>query len=406
MTLALSKFILYLEADSMFSKDDLLSSFYSLEELLSIERGGDEKALEEILLKYNLNKPSILIRSEQKPEIDIHCEQIQNTNDGKLWRVEFGGTSLGGLPLGETLALDEGSMSRVQYKGDGKELESLTSYIPDHIGIAPFPRIASLSNPPKITDVRRARPPRLNLLSGGGFNIDRLRYPWCTVGKVITWARYEIPGIFVPLEISGSGTACVVGRNTVLTASHVIPWGAKRWSAQFIPAAGSTVPTQPFGIFNVTSAHGYINTSSVNGYDMAVLRMDKSVGEITGWMGSISDNDDDDLYYDASWTSVGYPTSYQLAQDASLELSIKVQDVDNDDYGSREIETEPFTNKGWSGGPLFSWFKKYKGLELNCPCVAGTLSGRDQDFLDPTRSVFAGGNALVRLISYGRANWG
>ena len=102
---------------------------------------------------------------------------------------------------------------------------------------------------------------------------------------------------------------------------------------------------------------------------------------------------------------MGYPGNYQLGQDSSLEFSIKVQDVHNDDDGSREIETEPFTNRGWSGGPLFSWFRNYKGVELNCPCVAGTLSGREKDGFDPTRSVFAGGNALSRLINYGRANW-
>ncbi|BAZ13688.1 hypothetical protein NIES4071_55280 [Calothrix sp. NIES-4071] len=44
-------------------------------------------------------------------------------------------------------------------------------------------------------------------------------------------------------------------------------------------------------------------------------------------------------------------------------------------------------------------------MQLNGPCVAGTLSGREKDGFDPRRAVFAGGYALAGLINYGRANW-
>jgi V8-like Glu-specific endopeptidase len=392
----------------MFPQDDVSSSFYPLEKLLAMQRDGNQEALEKLLIEYGLNKPSTLIRSEQKPEIEIHYEQVQDIKDGNLWRVEFGGKSLGGSTFDETLALDASSMLSAKRKSDSKELESLQSYIPDHLGIAPFPRMASLSYPPEIIYIRRAGTDKLNLRSGGGFNIDRLSYPWCTVGKIVTWGRYEIPGFFPPIQIPRSGTACVVGRNVVLTASHVIPWGATSWSARFIPAASSIEPRQPYGVFNATNAYGYSNIDGEiggSGYDMTILRMDRPVGDITGWMGSISDNKDEGLYYKRSWTSMGYPGSYQLTEDAIYELSIKVQDVDNDDDGSRQIETEPFTDRGWSGGPLFSWFDKYKNLELNGPCVAGTLSGRGNDFAAPEYSVFSGGDALVRLIKYGRDNW-
>jgi len=386
----------------MLLNDNSKSSFYPIDELLAMQRGGDQHALDELLNKWGLNKSSILIRSEQCPELEIHCEQVQDIKDEKLWRVEFGGKNMGGLPFGKSLALDSSSMLSVKRKSNNKESESFHSHIPKHLGIAPFPRIASLSYPPQIIDTRKTGLPKLNLLSGGGFNIDRLAYPWCTVGKIITWGRYEIPGWFVPIEISKSGTACVVGRNTVLTASHVFPWGATRWSAQFIPAASSVEPMQPFGVFNATSAYGHANTG-VNGYDITVLRMDRPVGDITGWMGTVSSNDEK-LYYENSWYSMGYPGNYQFGEDASYEFSIKVQDVDNDDYGSKEIETEPFTNRGWSGGPLFSWIRN-EDKKLNDIYVAGTLSGREKDLFDPTHAVFAGGDALVRLVRYGMDNW-
>jgi hypothetical protein len=55
-----------------------------------MQRGGDQHALDELLNKWGLNKSSILIRSEQCPELEIHCEQVQDIKDEKLWRVEFG----------------------------------------------------------------------------------------------------------------------------------------------------------------------------------------------------------------------------------------------------------------------------------------------------------------------------
>lgn len=40
------------------------------------------------------------------------------------------------------------------------------------------------------------------------------------------------------------------------------------------------------------------------------------------------------------------------------------------------------------------------------PRVVGIESGYEKDFLDPTRTVFAGGQHLVNLVNYGWANWG
>jgi hypothetical protein len=225
---------------------------------------------------------------------------MQGGHDDTLWRIELGGKNGLGLTLGETAALDAGSILSAP-RSDEEIKESLEAFIPDHIGVAPFPRIASLPQLSQISDIRRTGSVKANLFSGGGFNVDRLAYPWCTIGKIITTGRYELPGIFQPFVITRSGTACVVGRNVVLTASHVFPYGATNWSAQFIPASGSLVPTAPFGVFNATSAYGY-PSSGVDGYDMTVLKMDRPIGDVTGWMGYVWGSDA--FYKKQSWYSL------------------------------------------------------------------------------------------------------
>lgn len=49
-------------------------------------------------------------------------------------------------------------------------------------------------------------------------------------------------------------------------------------------------------------------------------------------------------------------------------------------------------------GPLWGWID-------GGPRVIGIESGYEKDILDPTRTVFAGGEHMVNLVKFGIANW-
>lgn len=230
-----------------------------------------------------------------------------------------------------------------------------------------------------------------------GINVDRLAYPWTCIGKVICTGYYEFSGIRIPFGQSGTGT--MVGRNLMVTASHVIPRNAASLKIEFIPALSSFDPKRPFPSAFIIDRRRHTKTKAVTGYDICVCRLDQNLGDLTGWMGyAYSKNED--FYYEASFCSAGYPGAFYNAEEMIAEYNLKVKDIDNDSYDGKEIEFDAFSNHGWSGGPLFAWFNHYQ-----YPLVCGVLSGREKDGFDPTRAVFAGGKRLVDLINYGLSNW-
>lgn len=77
------------------------------------------------------------------------------------------------------------------------------------------------------------------------------------------------------------------------------------------------------------------------------------------------------------------------------ELGISVHDDDSDSYDTLELETRADIASGQSGGPL--WGRWTNGGRQ----IVGTLSGREDNFLEEKNSLFAGGNGLSRLCRWG-----
>ncbi|MGH1277201.1 trypsin-like serine peptidase [Bacillus cereus] len=212
-------------------------------------------------------------------------------------------------------------------------------------------------------------------------------WPWSAIGKLFVTRRNQ-PGWV--------GSGVLVGPRLLLTASHAMPWGSEDFSIRFVP--GYRNGNDPrFGHAYVDEWRGVRNINNVTGLDYVICKLNWRIGERTGWLGS-EWHSDEDWYYNDSWISVGYPTSEPNGGERpSIEIPIKVVDIDNDSDGL-EIETHKFALGGWSGGPLWGW----RGGE---PKVVGIESGYEKDGLDPTRTVFAGGQHLVNLVKFGWANW-
>lgn len=214
-------------------------------------------------------------------------------------------------------------------------------------------------------------------------------YPWRIVGRIFVWSNASAP------SWAWSGSAGLVSRNAILTASHVVPWGSgSNWKALFVPAYydGASVYGANAASW-VTSARGYDDHDQ--GDDMAVMQLAQPLGDWLGYFGYKTYNDDwEDGDY---WTLAGYPGDVANAQRPSANYWFPITDDDNDGAGV-ELEYKADTNSGNSGGPVFGWWS-------GKPYVIGTHSGGEDNFGEPKQNVAAGGSALSSLIAWARSNW-
>jgi len=214
-------------------------------------------------------------------------------------------------------------------------------------------------------------------------------YPWRIVGRLFVWNDASAP------SWTKSGSAALVSRNAILTASHMVPWDSgSNWKVLFVPAYydGASVYGANAASW-VTSAHGYKNHNQ--GDDMAVMRLAEPLGDWLGYFGYKTYNDDwEDGNY---WTLAGYPRDVADAQRPSAYYWFPITDDDNDGAGV-ELEYRADTNGGNSGGPVFGWWD-------NKPYVIGTHSGGEDNYGEPKQNVAAGGSAMSSLIAWARSNW-
>ena len=145
------------------------------------------------------------------------------------------------------------------------------------------------------------------------------------------------------------------------------------------------------------TAHGYTPVPGTGTnerfHDSAILRLFNPLGERVGWMGSYWSSDDEFYTGRESWLAIGYPGN---TPHPSTEFLIPIEDVDESD-GGYQLECEPFSSPGWSGGPLWGWIDDQ-------PKFVGVLSGNEDEWGDD-HSIAAGGDNMVGLVKYAWSNW-
>lgn len=231
-------------------------------------------------------------------------------------------------------------------------------------------------------------------------------YPWQCIGKVVV---YNNPFSFVP---SSSGTGALVGPNTVLTASHVVPWDANPAMIEFIPGYFNGVSVVGRGVSSFVDAASSYDTDSspAPAFDFAILRLSDRLGDSLGWLGTKSyfDGWNDNNY----WTLVGYAGAVANAEQPSFQVGISFHDDDEDsnDFGNAmELETQNGeSTSGDSGGPYFAFWD-------DGPYVIGVDVGGEAEFIfnpftpwpfEDDNNVASAGPALLQLVKWARANWG
>lgn len=267
-----------------------------------------------------------------------------------------------------------------------------SSYIPDWTAVSAMPTLAPSIERPRLVrrNGTRVRPEWV-IDADGRSPYYPNSYPFTIVGRLFVWLDAASSGW------NGWGTASLLGARTIMTASHVVPWGSSNWKALFVPAYynGASIHGA-WAASWVTNAQGYSTHSQ--GDDMAVMRLDVPLGNNLGWFGFrtyTSDLEDQNI-----WTLPGYPWDKDPGNPAYrpwMHENFPIIDDDNDGAGV-ELEYRADTEGGQSGAPVYAWFG-------GSPLVVGTHSGGEDNPGEPRQNLAAGGPALTNLLHWARNNW-
>jgi hypothetical protein len=248
-----------------------------------------------------------------------------NTTELSAWRVPLGADVQEGLP---GRSLKQITVDDLEVGADDDRSED--SFRPDWLTLAFQPRVAPPQPPRPVRFLRRRNGvlvvPELVIGNDDRVVFTPLAWPWTLIGRIDTWVAF--PGnTFSP---AGSGTGALVGKNVVLTASHLVPWWAEAlgrpWMMKFVPAYYDGFSKLGAGVYSyVSELRGYADHSQ--GDDMAVLKLYQPLGESLGFFGYKTYNDD--WEGDDRWIIMGYPAAVAGGNRPSLQFWVIIHDDDS-----------------------------------------------------------------------------
>jgi V8-like Glu-specific endopeptidase len=319
---------------------------------------------------------------------------LQKIDIGKkvsAWNFRPGLGVIPGLP-----STTEGGLSRTEPGSLKPAGDHLNAYCPDWADRIFHPKLSprNLPTPMRRRDGRRVRPHFI-------FGPDSRQpffptgYPLQCIGRLFVWNDASNPNWWV------SGTATLVGKNVIVTAGHLMPWGSSSWKALFVPAYFNGSSTLGASVYAYCEAYqGYNPSGRPTAHDYAVLKLYDNLGDALGHFGcqSYDDNWNDGNY----WTMIGYPGDVANAQQPSMQSGISFHDDDEDDDGMELESDNNASTPGDSGGPYWHYWSD------GFPYVVGVDSGGEEEIQFPTtqfNNIAAGGPALTNLIGWAKATW-
>lgn len=338
-------------------------------------------------LVYATKHKFVYVNAKQQPQLKVEAQPSAKTAEGTTtWRIDVPQDKEGNADVlyGKT-ALKE--KPEVFLKSINPDI-GFSGHRPDWMNLSFSPKIFPQYRAP----LRRFNGRFVNPLYVFGPD-DRREYrdtawPWGLVGKIFNSQGY-------------TGSGALVGKNLVVTAGHMVPWGQSSWWMKFVPDYFDGSSLFGAGVESyVSDARGYDTSGDVTGYDWAILRLYNNLGDGLGYFGY--NGYSSDWNNQPYWTLLGYPGAIAGGQRPSWQGGVSVFDTDSDSNGGLEIETTADATPGNSGGPFFGWWG-------NDPRIVGVVSGQEEDFVFPWSwekgNVIAGGSGFTNLISWGRTNW-
>jgi V8-like Glu-specific endopeptidase len=229
---------------------------------------------------------------------------------------------------------------------------------------------------------------------------DDHSFPWGTTGKVNTVGKW------------GSGTT--IGPRHVLTASHVVNWtggsGGKVAWLNFTP--GYFDGSGPWGTFAATRVIYWLQapgslTDAQTAFDYVVLVMEERVGDVVGYPGYRTYDDDwnDGTY----WQYTGYPGELSSGERPAFQGRGVISSVQEESMSGQSGYVLGHFNEftpGQSGGCAWGWWGDEPwprvvgvGSTIGDTTVKSTSVGTRGD------NEYGGGPALSALISYARTKY-
>ncbi|MFX1377927.1 MAG: trypsin-like serine protease [Promethearchaeota archaeon] len=175
---------------------------------------------------------------------------------------------------------------------------------------------------------------------------DRVRinntsiFPWSTITKLYITAADDTEWI---------GSGAMLDEFHVLTCGHcVYLHGHGGWASEIVVVPGMRGPYRPFGQAFATNYRTYTEwtQSEMFQHDWAVITLDRTIGNQTGWMGRKTEAPSDPIYQGTLHTA-GYPGDLDLGEYMYYDSDVgKNADAYNHWYWMD-------TAAGQSGGPVW-----------------------------------------------------
>jgi len=356
----------------------------------------DYLALENTVARQKM--PKELAEAAARNRVMIHAPEggfdpdriIRSKEVRGGWELNLPESAGVGMPV-----LRWGRLAPAVVKRNTKRSADTDAFRPSWVDYTPHPKMSAAERPL----LRRVNGRILDPHYGVFGPDDRVvyypsGYPWTCVGKVFVYNSWP------SASPAWSGSGVLIGDRVLLTAGHVVPWGAKSWAMQFIPASYDGSSTLGASVTSwVSDCHGYNTGNTVSAWDMAVCRLYTPLGATYGYFGAKT--------YSSSWeggnywTLAGYPGAIAGGSRPSRQMWFPVND-DDSSGSATEVEYETDATPGNSGGPAF-------GFWSGDPYVIGTHSGGEKTtflwWTTEDTNVAAGGSAIVDLIKWARSNW-
>jgi V8-like Glu-specific endopeptidase len=162
---------------------------------------------------------------------------------------------------------------------------------------------------------------------------DTSQFPYSAIGRVEIWYGWNFQ----------VASGVMIGRSVALTAGHVADAAGWRADVEFVP--GATANAEPFGRAKVTKVIPAPRWAMYadDGYDMAILVLDRPIGDSTGYFQIAVQPDS--FFKGLTLSSAGYPS----------DLGLSMYQVSGSSLGMdgnvllHYVDSEP----GQSGSPMW-----------------------------------------------------
>jgi hypothetical protein len=232
----------------------------------------------------------------------------------------------------------------------------------------------------------------------GATPLDMSLYPSRCVGK-IQCGPGTADGVLQFIDKVGTGV--LVGKNIVLTASHILPYNHGNGVVRFIP--GFSNGSEPFGHFD-TRSYTYLPAPSQIGgpplgIDVGLVFLNQNPGDTLGWFGFQAFNSPD--AYRGSFWATGYAAEkFDGAQ--AFKWRVTIEDVKLDVEGGGtdfELVASGYASAPFVGAPL--WHQDENLLPFINGTISGNRDGRTVHAAGPLMDSFLARNQVTKAASRG-----